>query len=226
MARIVTLGALVTRCQQRADVVNDSSIPPEELKSLISELYAEMHGLVVEAGARHFESEQAITANGAASYALAADYMTTVGVDFVIDSAGRRRELDDIMVQERTDWLGEVGEAQVYALIGGNLALYPKPASGSYVHIYVPQPADLSAAADGTNVDVLTVHGEKFILWGVASIAKHKSESDQQRSVLERDRAREEVICWAAQRALHAPKRRVVRTFSGPIDAGDWRFGR
>lgn len=209
MANTFLLSNLVLRCQQRCDKEGDASIDALEWKSLISETYAELHAVVVEPGSRYFETEATITADGSASYALPSDHLATVGVDFVIDSAGRRRELDELMVQERNDWGGQIGDAFAFALSGSTLVLYPKPTTGTYKHIYAPQPTDYSAAADATVVDLINVWGLKFLVWGVASIALHKGEASQIRALDERKRAEEQLQYWAANRALNNPKRRT-----------------
>lgn len=226
MARSVTLGTLVTRCQQRCDREGDNSIGTSEWKALISASYARMHALVVDAGARLFQSEQTITADGSPSYALPADHLHTIGVDFVLDGAGRRRELAEIAVQERTDWIGNTGDAYGFALVGSTIELYPKPSSGTYKHVYAPQPTDYSASADGTSVDVINIHGEEFIVWDVASVAQHKGEADQQRAMLERDRAKEELLVWATRRSLHNHARQVNRELGDSMDPADWWHGR
>lgn len=201
MARILSLGTLVTRCKQRYDGQNNKHLDGPELKSLIDEYYADLHALVVEKGARYFEAEATITANGAESYALPGDHLTTLGVDFVID--GRRRALcGPIPVQRRDALLGQVGEATDYELAGNNLGLHPRPPTGTYKHIYAPQPVDLSTAPDSALVDVITIYGQKFIIWGVASVAKHKSDQAQQRAVDEHEKARAQVEYWACQRVL------------------------
>lgn len=208
MAKLVLLSDLVTLCKQKADAESDGHIT--EWKSLISDYYAVMHALVTEAGARYFETEQTINANGAAggAYALPADHLSTVGVDFVFDSAGRRRELAELMAPERTDWIGEIGEAYGYQLVGQNLVLFPSPTTGTYKHVYAPQPTDLSTAIDATQVDVINIWGQRFIVWGAASDAKHKSESDQRRAIMERDNAKTEIAIWAYNRAAQFAAKR------------------
>jgi hypothetical protein len=225
MARTVTLGTLVSRCQARADKEGDSHVPSTEWKALISEIYGQLHSLVTECGARCFESEQTVVANGAANYALNSDHLSTVGVDFVLDAAGRRRPLTKAEQAERTFYIGQTGEAYVYEVIGTNLVLYPKPSSGSYIHTYTPQPTDLSAAADGTSVDVLTIDGESFLVWGASSIAKHKSDDDQRRAMLEFDKARERLVVWAFNRAAQfSPRRQIVAEDIEIADPSDWMW--
>lgn len=227
MALSITLGTLVTRCLQRSDKVSDPQVDAPEVKSLISELYGELHALVTEKGARYFETEATITANGSAGgYALPANHLSTVGVDYQVDAAGRRQQLRRLTATRRYQLAGLTGQAYRYALEAANIVLYPNPASGTYRHLYVPQPTDYASSSDGTSVDVINIYGQKFIVWGVASILLHKGESNQIRAVDERDRARAELEYWATLRALHDPNPRLADDDEEDdlIDAGDWRF--
>lgn len=221
--RTFTLDTLVTRCKQRCDLENDSHISDSEWKSLISEMVGELQLVVSETGMRYFETEASITANGASSYALPADHLATVKVDFVVDAAGTRRELAEIMVQEHVHVVGQTGDAFFFALTAQTIELYPKPASGTYKHLYIPQSADLSAAAGATTVDLVTADGEAFLIWGVGCKALPKSESDVRGFWKERDEARERLISWACRRSANTP-RRVARANDPEFqrDPADW----
>lgn len=230
MALSRTMGQLIGLCQRRADKESDEHVDSDEWKELISELYGELHGAVAQTGARYFETEATISADGSSTYALPSDHFSTVGIDRVLDSAGRRTELAELMVQERTFMLGQTGPAQLFAFTGTSIQLYPRPTTGSYKHIYVPQPTDYSSVGNGTSIDLINNDGLKFVVWGVASIALHKGEANQQRAMVERDAARERLVDWATRRALTMPKRRVVTDidFGGPstwsVSEADWRF--
>src|SRR5678815_4730395 len=154
MAMSITLGTLVTRCQQRADREGDSQLDPTEYKDLISEKYAEMHALVSEKDPTFFATE--VTLN-LASLALPTGYMSTLSVDFVYDTASdRRRPLDGpISPQDRVGLLGlsTGGPAFFYALDATALALFPTVTTGTYKHRYLAQPTDYSGSADSTAVD-------------------------------------------------------------------------
>lgn len=219
------MGTLVTRCRQRADKENDDHVT--EWKMLINEVYGELQSLLAEKGGRQFESTQTVTGTGAASYALPTDHAKTVRVDFVMDSAGRLRQLIQLRVQDRSRWVGLTGDAFAYELAGATIALYPKPASGTYKHMYIPQPVDISAYADATTVDLVSVDGEKFVIYGVAAIAKDKSEADLQFVLHERDAARKRLEEWAALRVFNEPPTPFQRDadFDDAVfDPADWRF--
>ena len=222
MALTRTMLQLKGLCQRRADKATDGHIGQDhttEWEEMISEVYGELHGAVSETGARYFETEATITATGAASYALPSDHLSTIGVDYVVNAAGARRPLAELMVQERSQFLGVTGTAWLWAFTGTNVALYPSPSSGSYKHLYVPQPDDLSAEGGGTVVDLINNDGLKFLVWGVASIAMHKGDDNQIRAIDERDRAKAGLVEWAVRRALVMPKRRQVSDIDLNSDA-------
>lgn len=221
MALPFTLGTLVTRCQQRATAEGESLLDSgPEWKALISEYYGEMHALISEKGARAFEAEQTITADGSTSYALPAAFLSTVGVDAILSgtTGARRPVFGPIMAQERSWLMGQTGPANWYALEGANIALFPVPSSGTYKHLYVPQPTDYSTSADSTSVDVVNIYGLKFLLWSVASVALHKGSSAQQRAVDEARAARDQIEYWACQRALTQPSYRISEDSLANID--------
>lgn len=223
MPRNVTLGTLVTRCQQRADLENDGHVAASEWKALVSEMNGELQLLVAETGMRYFESEASISLS---TFALPSDHLSTIGVDFVVDAAGRRRALTEIMVQERPHLLGQTGEASYYELSAQTVLLYPVPSTGTYKHLYIPQPPDISGAADGTNVDVVTPDGEAFIIWGVAVKALAKSESDVRLAMAEREAARDRLQTWAQLRSFNTPRRRITKVLADVDmhDPADWRW--
>lgn len=230
MALTFTLGTLVTRCRQRCAGEGESLLDDPEVKSLIFEYYGELHALVVEKGAGYFRTTADITATGATSYALPANHLSTIGVDAVLSgTTGPRRPVwGPIMEQQRTALAGRTGPAFFWAPEGTDLALFPVPSSGTYKHIYVPQPTDLSTAADSTSVDLITIYGLKFLVWGVASVALHKGSSSQARAVDEHEKAKAQVEYWACLRALTQPSYRVPdEPMGGSLgfpDPGDWRF--
>lgn len=209
MALTRTLTQLIGLCKRRADKEDDAHIDDDEWREMISEVYGELHGAVAETGARYFEAEQTITADGSAVYALPAAHFSTIGVDYV-DSSGRRTPLTELMVQERGVFSGQTGKAIMFSFTGTSIALYPKPSSGTYAHLYVPQPTNYWEALGSTAIDVINNDGLKFIVWGVASIALHKGEADQERAMIERDAAKQRLVSWAVNRALLMPKRRIV----------------
>ena len=210
MPRVFTVAQLLTRARQRTEQEDSDHVTDAELKAILSTAYGELYSMIVESGLRYYESEQTISASGASSYPLPSDHLSTICVDREIDSSGRRRSLREAMIQERNLWYGRTGDAQFYSLVGSNIELYPSPASGTYYHRYVPQPTDLSSAADADQVDVVTPDGEAFIEGYMQVEILAKEESDVGGAVAKRERARERVSWWVTQRLLTQPRRPFV----------------
>ena len=212
MSRILTLTTLIARCKQRSDKEQDGQIgsyATDEWESLISEAYGEMYMLVAEQGSRYFETEASIAITGATSYALPTDHMATLAIDRVTDAAGHREPLVEIMPQERTSVIGQTGQADSFALVGSTLELYPAPSTGTYKHLYIPQPTDLSSSSGSTSVDLINVHGQAFVIWSVKLKALDKSESDVRVSEKQIERAAEDLRQWAQIRSFNTPRRQL-----------------
>jgi hypothetical protein len=215
-------------------LLNDTS-GSSEWQNHISSMYAELAHDIAETGLRHFEEIHTITTDGGGEYPLPSDFLSSVGVDYKVNAAGQRRGLAELMVQERNVYRGVTGasEARTYSIVGGSgtsgarpLTLYPTPPSGqTYELIYIPQPEDLSTLSGNTLVDVVTAHGEEFILWGAAFRALTKEDTEAQVYRFERDAYRAKVIEWATLRALNQPRRRIVDEEIDGFADGDWWRG-
>lgn len=230
MARSFTVKQLLDRGKQASDMENQSFISDGEWKTMLSTAYAELYSILVESGMRYFESSQTITSDGTHSYALPADFLAIIGVDYEVNgNTNERRPLQALMVQERNAFSGPsgAGESTAYSLTGNNIRLYPTPSSGKvYYNIYVPQPVDHSGSADGVVIDVVTPDGEAFVTWHMAFRALAKEESDVSVAMSEREAARERVYNWAVMRALNEPRRVInQQTINGggyPYDPSDY----
>lgn len=232
MARTVTLGTLVTRCQRRCDLQNQDSPSTADWKGEIHLGYAELYGELAKPGVNLFDTESVILTDGTAVYPLPAGHLATIGVDYVVDAQGTRRQLVEIEVQERNWGSGLVGgtEAVAFRHSGTNLVLHPKPPTGQeYRLVYVPDCADLSAAADGTVLEMATLDGENFLIWWVTAAVKETIGQDSRVAREEREAARERVQLWVAQRMINSGRRRIVADdFESVTDGyipGDWRYG-
>lgn len=231
MARTVTLGTLVTRCARRCDLQNQDSPSTADWKGEIHLAYAELYGELAKPGVNLFDTEEVIITDGGATYGLPTGHLATIGVDYVVDAQGTRRQLAELEVQERNFGSGKTGnEAIAYRLSGSNLVLHWTPPTGQeYRHIYVPDPPDLSAAADGTTIEMATLDGENFLIWWVTAVVKNMIGQDTRVEREEREAARERVQFWVAQRVINSGRRRIVMD---DIDSlaeawlpGDWRYG-
>ncbi len=231
MAYTILLGDLVTYCQQLANKVNDNQVDTAEWKAHISTWFGRVHKTVSDVGARVYETDATVSLG---SLALPSDHHSTIGVDFV-DASGRRRELPELMIQERNIFSGRSGDAIAWSLSGTNLVLHPTVTSstGTYKHLYIPQPTKYGTAADLTSLDLCTTDGLEAIGWGVASVALHRSESMQQRAIDESNQALGRLKDWAIERARYIPKRRQITSrdmrwgdINGAWNPASWRWSR
>jgi hypothetical protein len=199
-------------------------ISDPEWKALISEQYGHVYSVVVKQGMRHFESTQVITADGSESYALPDDHDQTIGIDRVLDGTGRKTDLGELMIQERNAWSGQTGDARAYSIVGQTVVLFPRPSTGTYRHVYVPQSPDISAYADDSTVDVVTADGEAFLINGAATKALMKrGEGDlMMYCAKERDAAEERFVEDVMLRALVNPRRRVLVSSPGDVFGDEW----
>lgn len=223
MARVFTVGALVLRAKRRCDAENRTHILDPEWKTYLSQAFGELFAEVVATGMRYFETTFDIVADGSDSYTEPTNMLSLVGIDRIIDTTtGRRRPLRELMAQERDFYSGRNGEACAYMQVDDQVFLLPKPQSGTYQMVYVPQPADLSAADDSDQIDLVVPAGEQFVVEHMAAQGLDKEEADSSRAVAEREAARARVIEWATLRALNNPRRRIVDRF----DSYDYPYGR
>lgn len=226
MPRRYDLSTVRARCKKRADMENDSHISDSEWNALISEQYGELYEIVAGTGLRYFETTLAITADGSNSYDEPDDHGKTMGLDR-IETDGTRVRLRPLMVQERSFFNNSTtGVACEYAIIDNQIFLYPRPASGSYQLLYIPQPPDISSYADTDEIDTVCIFGEGFLIWGVALKALSKSESDVRLAIQERDRMAQRLMEWAAERDATEPRRRIYDTEYEdgmyPFDPAGW----
>lgn len=208
------MGDLMTRALRRADLpITGGPFTLPEVKALVSEQYGHLYSNVVQAGLRYFEATppQTITADGSASYPLPDDHDCTIGIDRVVDGAGRTEQLDELMIQERNYYSAQAGDACYYSVVGQSIVLFPTPTSGTYLHLYVPQAPDISALGDTDEVDVVTADGEAFLIYGVAVKLSVKTEADLRAMITERDAAEVRFNRDVGARAFVNPRRRVVR---------------
>jgi hypothetical protein len=211
MPRKYRLDDLRLRCQRRANKEGDPSISVPEWNMLISEQYGDLFSEVEKTGLRYFEKRVSIIADGSASYPVPDDHLATIGLDRVTDSVGSITSLDEMMGQERTRWAGQIGDANTYEIVGSSITFYPKPTTGTYTLLYLPQAPDLSVAADSTLVDLVQADGEAFLAYGVAVAALLKSEAEMQFHAAKQEQARLRFVDWCTMRAFTQPRRPIVR---------------
>lgn len=231
MSRTIALSTLVTNCLTAADLESQSVISSATTKVLIDRAYRQLYGELARPGVGYFDTEQTITSTGVATYALQSDHLWTVGVEYKMDSAGRRRALTKLMRPERALHTGNTGQtAQAYDVIGTNVVLYPTPPSGqTYYHVYIPQPADISVAADATLIEMATLDGEEFLTWTVVFYMRDKLDLDTRTAAAEREAARVRVQDDAQLRAFENMSRRIIQDDIedlGSYDPGSFYWNR
>jgi hypothetical protein len=217
MARTFTLLQLRTKARERSDMVNSSFVTDSELNGYISASYTELYDLLVQSGLIYFTpTTQTITGTGAETYALPGGYYGTIRVDR--QSGSDYFPLTEYMITERHSFENSSGDATVYSPQGSNISLLPAPSGGTYRHIYIPAPADLTSDSD-------TVDGvsgwEEFIIVDTAKKMLQKEESST--ATIERDleRIRARIEEMVQNRAWSTP-RRVVDVRGAASGPGDW----
>jgi len=224
MARTFTLAQLRTKVRERADMVNSTFCSDSEINGYINASYTWLYDILVKSGLGYYaESTQSITASGAATVNLPADYYATLGVDYQA-GADRWVELFELMPQERNRYgVGTAGDQALgYRITGTTITFYPTPASGQvYRHIYIPAPTNLSGDSD-------TVDGvsgwEELIVVDAAIKCLQKEESNTVPLERDRERLMARIEEMAENRALNTP-RRVVDVYGDAVDP-DWPAGR
>lgn len=215
MPRRKTLSSLRARAQKLADKENDDHIESPEWAESINEVFGDLFQIVADGAGAYWQRTHTITADGSVSYNEPTDHLSTVCLEHVA-SSGERTPLDLLLAQERHLYSGPLapslvgGQATAYSLIDDQIFLYPKPSSGTYELLYIPQSPDLTTFADGDLVDVVNIYGEQFLVYGVAAIALSKSESDVRFLLSRQQRAEQKLIEWAAQRSFHDGLRRYT----------------
>lgn len=209
MSRTVTFANLKTRTRELADQeIGSEFIDDTELEAYINASYGRWHSMVAAADPERFAAEETITATGASSYALPADYLATLSVEYQ-DTTDHYILLHRSTIKERTQFSETTtGRAIAYRFAGSNIVLMPNPSSGSYRHTYVTHCDVLSDDAD--TVD--GVNGwEAWIYYDAAIKCMLKEESDASALIVERNAIQREIEAAAADRD-YAESLRVVDT--------------
>lgn len=227
MARKFTIAQLITKGRRACNQENSDLLSKEEWQDEFSSVYSDFHGVIVSGGARIFESEEIIDANGDQDYTLPADFLSELGVDS--EESGRRTCLRPLMVQERNHEDQGQGKARFYAVVGNAIRLYPAPSSGRYHLVYVPQAPDYSVKDEDEMVDVIIPAGEQFFKWSLAALGAAKQENDLVGYFSSKAaEARQELMKWSYNRSLTQPRRKHVDKH--PMDdgyqreEGDWYY--
>lgn len=207
MSRPVTLANIRARVRELADIEGTSGVAyvsDAKLLEYINHSIGVWHSKLVDAVPERYATSTDITATGAASYNLPADYYGTLYVEEVIGT--NRRELARIMPHERNVFGHDSSPALGYEVRTGTLKLYPLPASGTYRHHYVTHAPELSA--DGDTLD--GINGWEAWIWlDVACYVLLKQRSDISQLMAKKQEIEAAMTTAAADRIKGNPKRVV-----------------
>ena len=216
MSRTVTWTNGLARIRELADIEGTSGVAYMSDAKLLAYANASRgvwHGMVCQADPERYATSGDITATGAASYSLPADYFATLFVEEV--DGTNRRELSRLMPHERNKFGNAAGDGQGYWVFGGTIRLVPIPASGTYRHWYVTHAEEFATGSD--TVD--GVNGwEEWIWLDVAIKVLLRQRSDIGQLVAARDGIAREILAAAADRVKGDPSH-VVEVAGNPLTA-------
>jgi hypothetical protein len=223
MPRTVTLGNILERARQRADMVGtDVFITDAAWKMLLDTAYAELVDLLIKHELHQFETTQTITSTGTNTYALSSDHYKTLGMDY-LRATGVYEEVPEVTFAQRNLYnsLNSLsGSPMGYRLVGANVVFYPAPPTGQvFRHTYVPAPASIAALADATAIDGVAGWDEYMVIHSAIN-AKIRERSDT------RDLERKLVLLKEriAQAGVdREPPRAIGEThFAGDLERDSW----
>lgn len=231
MPRLIEMGTLKLRCQQRADKVNDDHIgvsDTSEWLRLISEVWgADVFQVVADTGLRYWETTATLATTGIAYVAEPASMAKVLRLDYM-ETATTRRAVQPVGSQDQV-WLSALTGtvARFFAVVDDRIYLYPTPASGQdYEILFIPQAPDLSGYASDACVDVVSADGEACVIWGVAALAKIKASQDASIFLQKQAEHRDRLQGWAADRLIaYAGVRPAADEYSERFgqEEGDYR---
>jgi hypothetical protein len=223
MSRTVTWTNGLARIRELADIEGTSGegyMSDAKLLAYANASRGVWHGMVAQADPERYATSEDITATGAASYNLPADYYASLYVEEV--DGDSRRELTKAMPHERNNWGNGAGDAAAYWVVGSTIRLVPKPASGTYRHWYVQHAGEFSTGSD--TID--GVNGwEEWVWLDVAIKVLLKQRSDISQLVAIRDGIAREITAAAADRVKGDPSR-AVDGGRNPLTDGPFRLFR
>lgn len=205
MPRRKALSAIRSRIRKLADAEGNLHVSNAEIDEGIDEIYGDLYHLTVDGHGAYFQTTHEFTADGSDSYDEPDDHLSTVQLDLV-SSDGERTPLKKLRAQERFLYGGTTGTPEAYALVDDQIFLYPNPSSGDLELLYIPQPPDVTDYADADELDLVSIYGAQFVVYGVAALVLAKSESEQRGWLARQARAEQKHIEWAATRSLHDPR--------------------
>lgn len=167
MARTVLVSQIVDQIQILVQDPDHALATEGQYRQFITDEYTRLYAAYIAAEPDRFRTEATITTvANTATYALPADWVGTIAVDYVSGSV--RRPLVRLMENDRFNYVNGTGEAEAYRVIGSNVVIYPTPATVmTLTHVYIPAPPGLLALND--TIDCRLGH-ERFLQFCVARI--------------------------------------------------------
>lgn len=202
MPRRKALSYWRARIRKLADAETSLHVSDAEIDEGISEVYGDEYHLVVDGAIEYFQTSHTITAIGDASYDEPDDLLSRVSLERV-DTNGKRHPLRRLQPQQRHRFGAQTGTAIAYSHVDDQIYLYPRPSSGTYELLYIPQPPDITSYTDADVIDVVCIYGEQFLVYGVAALVLAKSESDQRGWLARQARAEQKLIEWLPTQDFH-----------------------
>lgn len=178
MARSIGVQEIVDEVQILVEDPLHALAPESEYVRRVNRASARLYSYYVAAEPDRFRAESTITAAAppnSATSALPATWLATLGVDYA--SGNDRVPLERLQEEERNDYIGQVGQASKYRILGTNVVLYPTPTQGqTYTHIWIPTAPVITAVGD--TIDCRLGHEEYLEYLVARALLKAKQEYD------------------------------------------------
>lgn len=208
MPRRKALSYWRARIRKLADAENSLHVADAEIAEGIDEVYGDLYHLVVDGAIEYFQVTDTWTADGSASYDEPDDFLSEVSLERV-EASGTRYPLRRLEPQQRHRFGAQTGTAVAYSHVDDQFYLYPRPSTGTYELLYIPQPPDITSYVDADLMDVVCIYGAQFLVYGVAALVLAKSESDQRGWLARQQRAEQKLIEWLPTQNFHGSHVRV-----------------
>lgn len=140
---LVTAETMVTHVRQLSNMENRLTVEDPEIHSYLTKARKRLTSMLVRHGLVRAETTATITATGAGVYAFPSDFFSTISVFRVDGDRVHELKLIDSGVR-LTPSATPTGQAQAYYATDAGIVLYPAPPSGTYYHVYVPDPGEVT----------------------------------------------------------------------------------
>lgn len=213
---LVTLSTFRDRARQRADMVNSRFVTDAELNTYINASIDELYDLLIASRGENYyvKSYSFTTSTNVDTYALPADFLKLMGVDYVT-STTQAITLKAFRWQERNRFREPFYNTRNYNLMyqvrGDNLVFIPTPNGNQLIKLwYVPRAVDLTtdtASFDGIN------GWEEYVVIDAAIKMRVKEESPVEELMIAKQDMKARILSASSGRDSGEPAR-VVDTDS------------